>query len=115
MLQNTVCNHQTSRICIELDIIDINISTSYDTNMSSKNVHLQEAYMSLTTRVHLNWKDLKVAIKNNWGKLKDEELDHINGNTGKLIDLIMKKYDVTKKKAEDSIEKFLRRTKATSQ
>ena len=53
------------------------------------------------------WKKLKGSIKNQWGKLTDDEIDRVEGETQKLIGLIQEKYGYTKEKAEAEVSEFL--------
>jgi len=53
------------------------------------------------------WKQLKGSIKNQWGKLTDDEIDRVEGETQKLIGLIQEKYGYTKEKAEAEVSEFL--------
>lgn len=53
------------------------------------------------------WKQLKGSVKNQWGKLTDDEIDRVEGETQKLIGLIQEKYGYTKEKAEAEVSEFL--------
>ena len=39
-----------------------------------------------------NWKQLKGRIKEQWGKLTDDDLDRIEGRRDRLVGLIQEKY-----------------------
>jgi uncharacterized protein YjbJ (UPF0337 family) len=53
------------------------------------------------------WKQLKGSVKKRWGKLTDDEVDQVEGETQKLIGLLQKKYGYAKKKAEKQVDEFL--------
>jgi uncharacterized protein YjbJ (UPF0337 family) len=53
------------------------------------------------------WKQLKGTIKDQWGKLTNDEIDQVEGNTEKLIGLVQEKYGYTKEKAEAEVAEFL--------
>ena len=53
------------------------------------------------------WKQLKGEVKAKWGKLTDDEIDQIEGNSEKLIGKLQEKYSITKEKAEAELSEFL--------
>jgi uncharacterized protein YjbJ (UPF0337 family) len=55
------------------------------------------------------WKEIKGELKVKWGKLTDDDLAQIEGNTEKLLGLIQKKYGYSKDKAEQEYDEFIAR------
>lgn len=53
-----------------------------------------------------NWKMLAGKVKEQWGKLTDDDLSEINGRQEKLLGRIQEKYGYTKLQAEQQINKF---------
>lgn len=53
-----------------------------------------------------NWKQLKGKVKENWGKLTDDEVDEINGRKENFIGKIQEKYGLKKDEAEKEWEKL---------
>jgi len=53
------------------------------------------------------WKQLKGSVKSQWGKLTDDEVDRVEGETQKLVGLIQEKYGYTKEQAEAEVSEFL--------
>jgi len=53
------------------------------------------------------WNQIKGTIKDQWGKLTNDEIDRVEGNAEKLIGLIQEKYGITKEKAEAEVADFL--------
>ena len=53
------------------------------------------------------WKQLKGSIKSKWGKLTDDEIDQVQGETEKMIGLLQEKYAYNKEKAEAELAEFL--------
>lgn len=51
-----------------------------------------------------NWKQFKGKIKEQWGKLTDDELDKIAGRREQLSGRIQEHYGVTKDEAEKQIK-----------
>ncbi len=50
------------------------------------------------------WTEIKGAVKQQWGKLTDDDLTEINGNREKLAGKIQKNYGL----ARDEVEKQLK-------
>ena len=50
-----------------------------------------------------NWKQLKGAVKEQWGKLTDDDLTEVNGKTEKLLGKIQERYGVERDEAERQI------------
>ena len=55
------------------------------------------------------WKQLKGKVKEQWGKLTDDEIDEMNGHADQLAGKIQEKYGVTKEEAEEQAESFRKR------
>ncbi len=68
--------------------------------------------MSISRKIQGNWHEIKGAIKENWGKITDNELNEINGHREKLVGMIMKKYNLSEKSAENAVGNFWRRNKS---
>jgi uncharacterized protein YjbJ (UPF0337 family) len=47
-----------------------------------------------------NWKQLKGKIKEQWGKLTDDDLTIINGRTEQLLGRLQERYGYTREQAE---------------
>lgn len=53
-----------------------------------------------------NWKQLKGSVKEQWGKLTDDDLDVAAGKRDKLAGLIQTKYGKTKDAAEREVDEY---------
>ena len=53
-----------------------------------------------------DWKMLKGKIKEEWGKLTDDDLTQINGKREQLSGALQKKYGFAKEAAEKAIKKL---------
>ncbi|MHC0054516.1 CsbD family protein [Actibacterium sp. D379-3] len=53
-----------------------------------------------------NWKQLKGAAKEKWGKLTDDELDQAAGKREKLVGLVQERYGERKDAAERAVDEF---------
>lgn len=58
-----------------------------------------------------NWKQLKGSVKEQWGKLTDDDLTEIEGRRDQLIGAIQKKYGYTRQQAEREVDDFLSSTR----
>ena len=54
-----------------------------------------------------NWKQLKGAVKEKWGKLTDDDLDVVAGKSDQLVGKIQERYGITKEEAEKEFKKPL--------
>ncbi|PCM44014.1 CsbD family protein [Marinobacter sp. ANT_B65] len=53
-----------------------------------------------------NWKQLKGKVRENWGKLTDDDLDEIAGRRDHFIGKVQEKYGIEKDEAEKEWEKL---------
>lgn len=53
-----------------------------------------------------NFKQLKGKIKQQWGKLTDDEIDQMEGNAEILAGKLQERYGVTKDEAEKQAREF---------
>lgn len=53
------------------------------------------------------WKQLKGAVKTQWGKLTDDDLEQINGNTEKLAGILQERYGYSRAQAEQEVHHFM--------
>jgi uncharacterized protein YjbJ (UPF0337 family) len=58
------------------------------------------------------WKQVRGEIKSWWGKLTDDDLDRINGNTEKLAGLLQERYGYNREQAENELADFFDRVEA---
>lgn len=56
-----------------------------------------------------NWKEIKGRVKQQWGKITDDEITLINGSYEELEGILQKKYGFQKDQAEREIQRFLDR------
>jgi len=56
------------------------------------------------------WKQLRGKVKETWGKLTDDDLDRIEGNSEQLLGLLQERYGYAKDKAEQELNRFLEAT-----
>ena len=55
-------------------------------------------------RVEGNWKQVKGAVKQQWGKLTDDDLTQINGSQEKLEGIIQERYGIARDETRKQIE-----------
>lgn len=57
------------------------------------------------------WKELRGSLKEQWGKLTDDDLTILEGKQEKLVGILQEKYGYTKDKAEAEYKHFIARFK----
>jgi uncharacterized protein YjbJ (UPF0337 family) len=60
-------------------------------------------------RIEGNWKQLRGAVREQWGKLTDDDLDRIAGKRDKLAGRVQERYGIAKDEAERQIEEWASR------
>ena len=53
-----------------------------------------------------NWKQFKGEAKKKWGKLTNDDLDQLDGDSEKLLGLIQENYGHTREEAEKEIDEW---------
>lgn len=61
-----------------------------------------------------NWKQVKGAVQEQWGKLTDDQLAKTEGNREKLVGEIQQTYGIAKDEAEKQLEQFEEGLKAAA-
>lgn len=59
-------------------------------------------------RIAGNWMQFKEKLREKWGFLTDDELDVIAGDRDALVGKIEEKYGLTRDRAQQAVEQFLR-------
>ena len=54
------------------------------------------------------WKQLKGKVKQQWGKLTDDDLTYINGHRDQLLGRVQERYGIAKDQAEKQIKDWER-------
>lgn len=57
-------------------------------------------------RVEGNWKQFTGKVKEQWGKLTDDDLVVINGKRDVMIGKVQERYGITKDVAEREVDEF---------
>lgn len=60
-------------------------------------------------RIEGNWKQLKGQVREQWGKLTDDDIDVIAGRKDQLVGKLQEQYGVSKDEAERQIGLFEKR------
>lgn len=53
------------------------------------------------------WMQLRGEVKKQWGKLTDDDLDVIEGESEKLIGRLQERYGYTRQQAEQEVTQFM--------
>jgi uncharacterized protein YjbJ (UPF0337 family) len=68
--------------------------------------HLKKEAMMDWNRIEGNWKQMKGAVKQQWGKLTDDDLTQINGSQEKLEGIIQERYGIAKDETRKQIDSW---------
>lgn len=60
-------------------------------------------------RIEGNWKQFTGKVKEQWGKLTDDEIAQINGNREQLEGRIQERYGVAKDEARTKVDEWIGR------
>lgn len=60
-------------------------------------------------KIEGNWAQLKGKVKEQWGKLTDDDIDIIEGKRDQLVGKLQEKYGYSKERAETEAEEWSRR------
>jgi uncharacterized protein YjbJ (UPF0337 family) len=66
----------------------------------------QESLAVNWDRIEGNWNHFKGRVKEQWGKLTDDDVDVIAGKRDQLVGKIQESYGITKDEAEKQVELF---------
>ena len=54
------------------------------------------------------WKQLKGSVKQQWGKLTDDDLTFINGKSDQLVGKVQERYGIARDEAQKRVDEFLK-------
>lgn len=54
------------------------------------------------------WKQMKGSIKERWGKLTDDDVDIVNGQSDQLVGRIQERYGIAKEEAQRQVNEWMR-------
>ena len=57
-------------------------------------------------RIAGNWKQMKGALRERWGKLTDDELDRMAGQRDQLVGKIQERYGCARDEAEKQVREW---------
>jgi uncharacterized protein YjbJ (UPF0337 family) len=59
-------------------------------------------------RIEGDWKQFKGKVRQQWGKLTDDDMDVVKGKRTELADRIQQRYGVAREQAEREIDSWLK-------
>ncbi len=59
------------------------------------------------------WTQLKGKVREQWGKLTDDDFDQIQGNAEKLIGKLQERYGRNREQAEQDLDRWLEQQRTT--
>jgi uncharacterized protein YjbJ (UPF0337 family) len=75
----------------------------------SKAGYLQRSELMNSDVFKGKWHQLKGEVKSQWGKLTDDDLDRVEGDTEKLIGRVQERYGYARHDAEREVNDFIAR------
>ncbi|HEX2458921.1 MAG TPA: CsbD family protein [Vicinamibacterales bacterium] len=60
------------------------------------------------------WTQIKGRVREQWGKLTNDDLDQIQGRAEQLIGKVQERYGVQRDEAKRQVDDFLRSTESTT-
>ncbi|MBI3476290.1 MAG: CsbD family protein [Acidobacteria bacterium] len=54
------------------------------------------------------WKQVKGTVKERWGKLTDDDVDVVNGQSEQLIGKVQERYGIAKEEAQRQVDDWMR-------
>lgn len=60
------------------------------------------------------WKQLKGEVKEQWGRLTDDDLDRVEGNYDQLVGRIQERYGYSREEAEREVEEYFENRRTTT-
>jgi uncharacterized protein YjbJ (UPF0337 family) len=59
-------------------------------------------------RIEGNWKQFRVRVQQQWGKLTNDDLDTVEGRRTELVGKIQERYGIAKDEAEKQVDSWMR-------
>jgi uncharacterized protein YjbJ (UPF0337 family) len=72
---------------------------------SARDIEGEEPLMNWN-RIQGNWKQVKGKVKEQWGRLTDDDIDVIAGKRDQLVGKIQEQYGITRDEADKEVERF---------
>ena len=72
-------------------------------------IHASEEVLMNTDILQGKWREMKGKVKEQWGKLTDDDLDKIEGKSEQLLGLLQQRYGYARDKAEEEYKRFTER------
>lgn len=60
------------------------------------------------------WKQLKGEVKQQWGRLTDDDVDRIEGNYDELVGRIQERYGYSREEAEEEVDEYFESRRSTT-
>jgi len=61
-----------------------------------------------TDQLQGKWKQMKGSVKERWGKLTDDDVNVIDGQSDQLVGKIQEQYGIAKEEAQRQVDDWLR-------
>jgi uncharacterized protein YjbJ (UPF0337 family) len=64
-------------------------------------------------QLHGKWQQMRGSMRQQWGKLTDNDLEQINGNRDRLIGILQERYGIAKEDAQRRADEWITTLKET--
>jgi len=68
--------------------------------------HRSKEFAMNWDRIEGNWTQLKGKVKEQWGRLTDDDLDVVAGRKDQLVGRIQEQYGISREEAEKQVDRF---------
>jgi uncharacterized protein YjbJ (UPF0337 family) len=75
-------------------------------NKATFTVTVERRMIVNSDMLHGKWLQVRGAIKKQWGKLTDDDLDKVNGDMDMLAGVLQEKYGYSRAQAEQEVHRF---------
>ncbi len=55
-----------------------------------------------------NWKQLKGKVRQQWGKLTDDDVDRLDGSREELVGIVQKRYGEDRERAARQVDEWMK-------
>jgi uncharacterized protein YjbJ (UPF0337 family) len=90
-----------------MTLLDDSRQVTFPSDSQTKQVERRDEKMNRDV-LEGQWKQLKGKVKQQWGRLTDDELDQVNGRYDELAGLIQERYGYSRDEAANELDMFLR-------
>src|SRR5262249_11384013 len=77
-----------------------------------EDIHLEKGSIMNWDQVEGKWRQMTGSIKQQWGKLTDDDLDYINGKRDEFLGRLQQRYGIAREEAQKQLDRWMSEQKA---